>query len=64
MSHDLVTPTRWENSNTLILEKHDYYENLAPSPGEIHGFARQYEITVSFKPDGTATTSWKLSVNS
>src|SRR4030095_1433617 len=28
MGHDFVTPTRWENPNTLILEKHDYYETL------------------------------------
>jgi uncharacterized delta-60 repeat protein len=60
MSHDFVTPTRWENPNTLILEKHDYYQKLTPSSGEIHGFARLYEITVSFKEDGTASTSWKF----
>jgi hypothetical protein len=60
MEHDFVTPTRWEKPNTLILEKHDYYEKLTPSSGEIHEFARLYEITVSFKEDGTANTSWKL----
>ncbi len=60
MGHDFITPTRWKNSNTLILEKHDYYEKLTPSSGEIHGFARLYEITVSFKEDGTASASWKL----
>ena len=60
MEHDFVTPTRWENPNTLTLEKHDYYETLTPSSGMIHGFARLYEITVSFKEDGTASMSWKL----
>ena len=60
MGHDFVTPTRWENPNTLILEKHDYYETRTPLSGMIHGFARLYEITVSFKEDGTASTSWKL----
>ena len=60
MGHDFVSPTRWQNPNTLILEKHDYYEKLTPSSGEIHGFARLYEMTVSFKDDGTASTSWKL----
>ena len=60
MGHDFVTPTRWENPNTLILEKHDYYEKLTPSSGEIHGFGRLYEITVSFKENGMASTSWKL----
>ena len=60
MGHDFITPTRWKNSNTLILEKHDYYEKLTPSSGEIHGFARLYEITVSFKEDGAASISWKL----
>jgi hypothetical protein len=51
MAFDFVTPTRWENSNTLILEKHDYYEKLTPSSGK-HGFARLYEIMVSFKEEG------------
>jgi uncharacterized delta-60 repeat protein len=60
LGHDFVTPTRWENPNTLILEKHDYYETLMPSSGMIHGLARLYEITVSFKEDGSASTSWKL----
>ena len=63
MEHDFITPARWENPNSLILEKHDYYEKLTPSSGTIHGFARHYEITVSFKEDGAASTSWKLQEN-
>ncbi len=39
---------------------HDYYERLMPPSGSIHGLARLYQITVSFKDDGTANTSWKL----
>jgi uncharacterized delta-60 repeat protein len=61
MGHEFVSPVRWANANTLILERHDYYEKLTPSSGSIHGFDRLYEITVSFKDDGTANTSWKLS---
>ncbi|HEX4697540.1 MAG TPA: delta-60 repeat domain-containing protein [Candidatus Udaeobacter sp.] len=60
MEHDSVTPTRWEKANTLILERHDYYEKLILSSAANHSFARLYEITVSFKEDGTASTSWKL----
>jgi uncharacterized delta-60 repeat protein len=60
MGHEFVSPVRWANANTLILERHDYYEKLMPSSGSIHGFDRLYEITVSFKDDGTANTSWKL----
>jgi dipeptidyl aminopeptidase/acylaminoacyl peptidase len=60
LGHDFITPTRWENPNTLTLEKHDYYEKLTPSSGEIHTFGHLYEIRVSFKDDGTASTSWKL----
>ena len=60
MGHEFVTPVRWADANTLILERHDYYERLMPPSGSIHGFARLYEITVSFKDDGTANTSWKL----
>jgi hypothetical protein len=60
MGHEFVSPVRWTNANTLVLERHDYYERLTPPSGSVHGFARLYEITVSFKDDGTATTSWKL----
>jgi uncharacterized delta-60 repeat protein len=60
LGHEFITPTRWENPNTLTLEKHDYYEKLTPSSGEIHTFGHLYEIRVSFKDDGTASTSWKL----
>ena len=60
MGHEFVTPVRWADANTLMLERHDYYEKLMPSSGSTHGFARLYEITVSFKEDGTANTSWKL----
>ena len=60
MGHEFVTPVRWADANTLILERHDYYERLMPPSGSIHGFDRLYEITVSFKDDGTANTSWKL----
>ena len=60
MIHDIVTPTRWENPKSLIVEKSDYYEKLTPSSGEIHQIGRLYDIKVSFKEDGTASTSWKL----
>jgi hypothetical protein len=59
MGHEFVTPVRWADANTLILERHDYYERLMPPAGSVHGFDRLYEITVSFK-DGTANASWKL----
>src|SRR5882724_3917766 len=58
--HEFVTPVQWADANTLILERHDYYERLMPPSGSIHGLARLYQITVSFKDDGTANTSWKL----
>lgn len=60
MGHEFVTPVRWADANTLILERHDYYERLMPPAGSVHGFDRLYEITVSFKDDGAANTSWKL----
>ena len=31
MGHESVSPVRWTNANTLILERHDYYEKLTPS---------------------------------
>ncbi len=60
MGHEFVTPVRWADANTLILERHDYYERLMAPSGSVHAFARLYEITMSFKDDGTANTSWKL----
>ena len=60
MGHEFITPVRWADANTLILERHDYYERLMPPSGSIHAFARLYEITVSFKDGGMANTSWKL----
>jgi uncharacterized delta-60 repeat protein len=60
MGHEFVSPVRWADTNRLILERHDYYEKLMPSSGSTHGFGRLYEITVSFKEDGTANTSWNL----
>jgi len=58
--HEFVSPVRWADANTLILERHDYYEKLTLPSGSVHGFDRLYEITISFKDDGTASTSWKL----
>jgi hypothetical protein len=61
MGQESLSPVRWTNANTLILERHDHYNKLlTPSSGDIHTFGHFYEITVSFKEDGTANTSWKL----
>ena len=60
MGQESLSPVRWTNANTLILERHDYYEKLTPSSGDIHTLGHFYKITVSFKDDGTANTSWKL----
>jgi len=60
MGHEFVSPVRWANANTLILERNDDYQKLTIPSRPVPGFARVYEITVSFKDDGTAATSWKL----
>ena len=60
MGHEFVSPVRWANANTLILERNDDYHKLTIPSRPIPGFARVYEITVSFKDDGTPNTSWKL----
>jgi uncharacterized delta-60 repeat protein len=59
MYEDSVTPTRWVKADTLIFERFDHYTKLNPSSGRTH-VDRSYEITVSFKDDGKANTSWKL----
>ena len=59
MYEESVTPTRWAKADTLIFERFDHYTKLNPSSGRTH-VDRSYEITVSFKNDGTANTSWKL----
>jgi hypothetical protein len=60
MEAELVTPVQWADANTLILERDDNYAKLTVSSESVRRFARLYEITVSFKDDGTANTSWKL----
>ncbi len=60
MEAEFVTPVRWADANTLILERDDHYKKLTVSSHSVDRFARLYEITVSFKDDGTANTSWKL----
>jgi hypothetical protein len=60
MVHESVSPVRWANANTLILERRDGYQKRTIPSRPIPGFGRNYEITVSFKEDGTANTSWKL----
>jgi hypothetical protein len=60
MGHEFVSPVRWANANTLILERRDDYQKLTIPSRPNPGFGRNYEITVSFKEDGTANTSWKL----
>jgi uncharacterized delta-60 repeat protein len=59
MYEESVMPTRWVKADTLIFERFDHYTKLNPSSGRTH-VDRSYEITVSFKGDGTANTSWKL----
>jgi hypothetical protein len=60
VGHEFVEPVRWSSANELILERHDYYEDLTGSSGSIHSFDRLYEIKVAIREDGTAETSWKL----
>ncbi|MGI8821291.1 MAG: hypothetical protein ACR2ID_10570 [Chthoniobacterales bacterium] len=59
MESDWVSPEHWTNANTLTLKKQDDYGKLT-APTGIYRFFRVYEITVSFKEDGTAAVSWKL----
>ena len=59
LGDESVTPTRWAKADTLILERFYHYAKLNPSSGW-KDVVRTYEITVSFKDDGTANTSWKL----
>jgi hypothetical protein len=59
LGQESVTPTRWAKADTLILERFYHYAKLNPSSGW-KDVVRTYEITVSFKGDGKANTSWKL----
>jgi hypothetical protein len=66
LGHDYVEPLRWSKPTVLVLEKHEYYENLKPMVigdtkfDTIHPFGRLYQITATIAPDGKATTVWKL----
>jgi hypothetical protein len=66
LGHDYVEPLRWSKPTVLVLEKHEYYENLKPMVigdtkfDTIHPFDRLYQISATISPDGKATTVWKL----
>jgi hypothetical protein len=66
LGHEYTEPIRWQKSNVLVLERHEYYEVKKPTAVEgikfesIHGLSRWYQITATIAPDGKATVAWKL----
>ncbi len=64
--HGFTEPVRWEKSNVLVLQRHEYYEKLEPLTvggstfKSVKPFARQYRITATIAPDGKAAVVWKL----
>lgn len=58
-------PLRWEKSDTLLLQRHEYYERLEPSKlgkvehNAITPFDLLYAITVTISPDGKARAVWR-----
>ena len=59
MGHEYIEPVRWQESNVLILERHDYYESPTGPSGSIKGIERLWKITVSFGADGKPAVQWK-----
>ena len=64
--HIFTEPVRWRKPNVLVLRRHEYYRKMMPRVIEnvkfdsIEDLARQYEITISFAPDGKAEVVWQL----
>lgn len=63
--HIYTEPLRWLKPNVLLLRRHEYYRKVKPTVldgvkfDSIHDLAREYEITLTFKPDGKVTAEWK-----
>lgn len=53
--HSFAEPTNWSDPNTLLLERHDYFEVKRPPYNSIHGIGRLYHITLAINEDATAT---------
>ena len=66
LGHEYTEPVRWQKPNVLVLKRHEYYQKMMPTKVDnltfdsIHDLARQYQITATIDPDGTATLVWKL----
>jgi hypothetical protein len=69
LGHECTEPVRWQKSNVLVLQRHEYYEKLGPTEIDglkfesIHTLARLYQITAAIAPDGKTTVSWKRRKN-
>jgi hypothetical protein len=58
-----MEPVKRIDSNTAILERHDYFETDTGPGGSIHGIGRLHEVTVNIPVEGDSTAKWKLNVN-
>lgn len=65
LGHEHTEPLRWLKPDTVVLQRHEYYQKLRPGKiedvefNEVHSFDRSYEITVKIDGDGRATADWK-----
>ena len=64
LGHEHTEPLRWINADTLVLQRHEYYQRLRPRQiekvqfNEVQSFDRLYEITVEIEDERTATAHW------
>ena len=65
LGHEHTEPVRWLTGDTLLLQRHEYYQTLRPGEigevkfDQVHSFDRLYEVTIKIEPDGRATADWK-----
>gem|GEM_PF-852050 len=63
--HIYTEPLEWLKPNVLRLQRHEYYRKMMPTVldgvtfNSIRDLSREYEITLTFKPDGKVTAKWK-----
>jgi len=60
LGHEYIRPVRWSKPAVLILERHEYIQELMPPFEEVRSLGRLYEIRVTISPEGNSVAAWKL----
>lgn len=63
--HEYTEPIRWKAPNSLLLERHEYYEKMKPlvigneTFNSMSQLSRWYDVTITIAGDGAPKLTWK-----